>query len=74
MITQRIVYTYKGKDYNTVRQVKEAVHDEIGKVIDNLNLSPSVPFSPGQKLVLHDFLTQNCEILVQLLSIEFPEE
>lgn len=74
MITQRIVYTYKGKDYNTVRQVKEVVHDEIGKVIDNLNLSPSVPFSPGQKLALHDFLTKNREILVELLGTEFPEE
>lgn len=74
MITQRMVYTYKGKDYYTVRQVKEAVDDEIGKLVDKLNLSPSVPFSPGQKLALHNFLTQNRETLVELLSIEFPEE
>ena len=73
MITSRTVYSYKGRDYNSITRIREAVNDEIGDVVNKLKGSRPI-FTPGHLLKIHEFLLDNREVLVELLSIEFPEE
>lgn len=69
-ITEIITYKYNGKIYTSLKEVKAAVENKIGAIIDESD----VTLTPKQKLNLLAAIVKNKKELSQILDVTFTIE
>lgn len=74
MITVKTVekYRYEGKEYDSLQQVKVAVENKLGRVLDKLD--GKILLNSKQKLAIFNTIIDNKESLVDCLTVSYDEE
>lgn len=66
-IESRIVYSVLGKDYGSANAAREAIADEIGRLVDRGLSDAGMALGPRTAITLNDVLLDNAKHLSELL-------